>query len=193
MPFYDLGTKGYWNAATNLPIIKSGKGENGAAYEVSVAGSTEIGGVTDWRVGDIIVFMNDEWTRIPGQATLDAYGGPVRAIEFVLDGAGAAIAAGMRGFLKVPYACAIESWQILANAAGSCVIDIWKVPYASHPATVSDSITGTAKPTLSAAAAAQSSTLTDWTTNIAAGDILAFKVDSAATVQLVTLVLNVRV
>jgi hypothetical protein len=65
------------------------------------------------------------------------------------------------------------------------------VAYASYPPTVTNTITASAKPTLSSAAKSQDSTLTGWTTSISAGDVLAFHVDSASTVTRVNLVLTV--
>jgi hypothetical protein len=79
----------------------------------------------------------------------------------------------------------------LADQSGSIVVDIWKDTYANYPPTVADTITASAKPTISSATKGQSSTLTGWTTTIAAGDILAFNVDSITTCQRVTLSLKV--
>jgi hypothetical protein len=62
------------------------------------------------------------------------------------------------------------------------VVDIWKDTYANFPPLDADSITASAPPTLSSAQKAQDSTLTGWTTSVAAGDILAYNVDSATTV-----------
>ncbi|MDE3097749.1 MAG: hypothetical protein KGK07_17320, partial [Chloroflexota bacterium] len=59
-----------------------------------------------------------------------------------------------------------------------------------HPV-AADKITASAPPTISSATKAQDATLTGWTTAVAAGAILGFNVDSAATVQRVTLALKV--
>jgi hypothetical protein len=91
----------------------------------------------------------------------------------------------------VPYACTINSVEIVANASGSIVVDVWRDTYANFPPVVGDAITGSAKPTLSSALTSQSSTLTGWTTSLSAGDYLAFNVDSATTVSRVTLTLVV--
>ena len=81
----------------------------------------------------------------------------------------------------------ITSWTLVADQTGSIVIDLWKDTYANFPPTVADSITGSAKPTLSSAVKNQSSTLTGWTTGISAGDIIRFNVDSASTLTRITL------
>lgn len=113
-------------------------------------------------------------------------------ITFVIDGGGAAITTGVKGDLYIPFGCTIEQWTLLADQSGSAVVDIWKDTYANAPPTIADVITASAKPTLSGAAKNQSSTLTGWTTAIAAGDVLRFNVNSATTVQRVTISLRVR-
>lgn len=113
--------------------------------------------------------------------------------EIVLDlsGGGSAIAAGTQVDLRIGYNCTITSWDIVADQTGSLVVDIWKDTYANFPPVVGDAITGSAKPTLSAATKAQSSTLTGWTTTLAAGDYLRFNVDSASTITRAVLTLVV--
>ena len=114
------------------------------------------------------------------------------AIAFIIDGGGSAITTGQKGHLKIPFKCEIERVTLLADQSGSIVIDIWKDTYANFPPTVEDSICASAKPTISAAQKSQDATLTGWTKTINAGDILAFNVDSAATITRVTLVLKVK-
>jgi hypothetical protein len=113
-------------------------------------------------------------------------------IYYVIDGGGAAIATGVKGDIPIPFACVIEEWTLLADQSGSAVVDIWKSSYSGAPPVIGDVITASAKPTLSSAVKAQSSTLTGWTTAVAAGDVLRFNVNSAATVQRLTLALRVR-
>ena len=111
----------------------------------------------------------------------------VITITFIIDGGGSAITVGQKGHLEVPFACTINQVTMLADVSGSIVVDIWKTTYALFPPADADSITASAPPTISAAQKSQDSILTGWTTAIAAGDILAFNVDSAATVTRVTL------
>lgn len=115
----------------------------------------------------------------------------VDSITFVIDGGGSAITTGVWGFLEIPFDCTITQVTLLADQTGSIVIDIWKDTYANFPPTNADSITASAPPTISSAVKAQDATLTGWTTSITAGDILAFNVDSATTVERVTLSLKV--
>jgi len=115
----------------------------------------------------------------------------VDTIEIVIDGGGSAITTGVKLDIEVPFACTITQATLLADQSGSIVIDIWKDTYANYPPTVADTITASAKPTLSSAAKSQDSTLTGWTTSISAGDTLRFNVDSITTCQRVTLSLKI--
>jgi hypothetical protein len=69
--------------------------------------------------------------------------------------------------------------------SGSAVVDVWKDTNANYPPTVADTITASAKPTLSSANKSSDSTLTGWTTTITAGDWLAFSLDSMSSVAYV--------
>jgi len=115
-----------------------------------------------------------------------AAGGSSATIGTTIDGSGGTITIGQKGYVQVPYACTITAWRLIANTAGSIVVDIWKTAAPTIP-TVANVITASAKPTLSSQQTATSSTLTGWTTSIAANDIIGFNVNSATTVSWVIL------
>lgn len=135
-------------------------------------------------------------SRVLMQATALSAASRFGALTIVLDGGGVALTTGVKGFFEVPFACVLLGWTLLstdaAATAGSIVIDLWKDVYGSYPPTVADTITASAKPTLSSASKNQSSTLTGWTTAVTAGDILGVNVDSATTVTKVTLSLKIQ-
>ena len=116
---------------------------------------------------------------------------PVASITFIIDGGGSAITTGIKGALEIPFACTINRVTLLADQSGSIVVDIWKQAYADYPPEDAQSIVAAAPPTLDGAIMSQDSTLTDWTTAIAAGDCLMFNVDSIATCTWVTISLKV--
>ncbi|CDX55877.1 hypothetical protein MPL3365_210107 [Mesorhizobium plurifarium] len=63
--FGSLNYQGDWNANTNTPTIPSAAaGNKGWYYMVSVAGATNVGGVTDWKVGDWAVSDGTKWVKI---------------------------------------------------------------------------------------------------------------------------------
>lgn len=59
-----LEYQGTWNASTNTPSLVSSQGTRGAYYIVSVAGGTNLNGITDWDVGDWVVYSGTAWQRI---------------------------------------------------------------------------------------------------------------------------------
>jgi hypothetical protein len=114
------------------------------------------------------------------------------AIEYVIDGGGSVPATGVKGFIEVPFACTIKRVSLVADQSGSAVVDIWNAAYASFPPVVGNTITASALPTLSSAQKYQDSTLSGWTTSLAAGSWLAFNLNSATTVTRLTLSLLVQ-
>ncbi len=101
------------------------------------------------------------------------------------------ISTGTKGWMCVPFTFTITGWTITSDVSGSIVFDIWKDTYANFPPTVADTITASAKPTLSSALTATSTTLTGWTVTINKGDYIKFNVDSATTVKEVLLEINI--
>lgn len=113
-----------------------------------------------------------------------------QTLTVVVDGAGAPITTGAKQvYLTVPAKFQITQWRLIADQVGSVVVDLWVDDFPSFPPTVADTITAAAKPTLTAQQAAQSSTLTGWTTSLAAGDVMEVNIDSAATITKLTLTL----
>lgn len=112
-------------------------------------------------------------------------------ISFIIDGGGSAITTGIKGDIEIPFACTINQVTMLADQSGSIVVDLWKDTYANYPATIADTITAAAKPTITTATKSQNSTLTGWTTAVAAGDIIRFNVDSITTCTRVLISLRV--
>jgi hypothetical protein len=59
-----LSYQGTWNAATNTPTLASGVGTQNHYYVVSVAGTTNLDGITDWEVNDWALFNGSVWQKI---------------------------------------------------------------------------------------------------------------------------------
>jgi len=55
---------GTWNASTNTPTLTSSVGTQGTYYVVSVSGSTDLNGITDWVIGDWAIFNGSTWQKI---------------------------------------------------------------------------------------------------------------------------------
>jgi len=171
----------------------------GAAGDALIKGTrvtvAELPALTDekiWKGTGGNVEEVDVYTDAKAVDAIEADGNlPVASITFIIDGATAEITTGIKGALEIPFACTINRVTLLADQSGSIVIDIWKQAYADYPPEDAQSITAAAPPTLTAAAMSQDSTLTDWTTAIAAGDVLMFNVDSITTCTWVILSLKV--
>jgi len=59
-----LSYQGTWNASTNTPALASSVGINGYYYVVATAGSTNLNGITDWQIGDWLLFNGTVWQKI---------------------------------------------------------------------------------------------------------------------------------
>jgi len=66
-----LNYKGTWDASTNTPALVSGTGTKGDYYVVSVAGATNLDGISNWGIGDWAVFNGSAWQRVEGGADLN--------------------------------------------------------------------------------------------------------------------------
>jgi len=142
--------------------------------------------------GDANPLHHDIYADADAVDAIEADGNlPVASITFIIDGGGSAITTGIKGALEIPFACTINRVTLLADQSGSIVIDIWKQAYADYPPENANSIVSAAPPTITTAEKSQDSTLTGWTTAIAAGDCLMFNVDSITTCTWVTLSLKV--
>lgn len=69
-----LSYQGAWNASTNSPTLTSSVGTNGYYYVVSVAGSTNLNGITDWAIGDWAIFNGTAWQKIDNSENPTAWG-----------------------------------------------------------------------------------------------------------------------
>jgi hypothetical protein len=113
-----------------------------------------------------------------------------KAIVIGIGAPGAEITTGLKAYVEIPVSMKITGWTLVADQSGDIVIDVWKDSYANFPPTVADTIAGSEKPSLSSEQAAQDLNLTTWTQDVDAGDVLAFNVDSASTVEQATLTLR---
>ena len=75
--------QGTWDANANTPTITSSTGTQGHYYVVSTAGTTNIDGVSDWEIGDWIVFNGTIWEKIDNSDKVSSVNGQVGAV--VLD------------------------------------------------------------------------------------------------------------
>lgn len=115
-----------------------------------------------------------------GASTAPAYAANVSSVGAILDGGGAAIAANTIVYVRVPFACTINEFTILADQSGSITVKVYKDTYANYPPIAADDISNGGL-AVTTATKATDTTLTSWTTAIAAGDVLAFTNTTLAT------------
>jgi hypothetical protein len=75
-----LNYQGTWNASTNTPTLTSSVGTKGYYYVVSVAGSTNLNGTSDWLVGDWAVYNGTIWQKIDNTDSVTSVNGLTGAV-----------------------------------------------------------------------------------------------------------------
>jgi hypothetical protein len=75
-----LSYQGTWNASTNTPTLASGVGTKGYYYVVDTAGSTNLDGITDWKIGDWAVYNGTAWQKIDNTDSVTSVNGQTGAV-----------------------------------------------------------------------------------------------------------------
>jgi hypothetical protein len=76
-----LSYQGTWNATTNTPTLTSSVGVNGYYYIVDTAGSTNLNGITDWQIGDWLLFNGTVWQKIDQSNLVTSVNGQTGAVS----------------------------------------------------------------------------------------------------------------
>ena len=76
--------QGNWNANTNTPDI-SGTTTTGYAWVISVAGSTDLGGITNWEIGDLAVKTDTGWLKTVAANVVSKWGSITGVLTDQLD------------------------------------------------------------------------------------------------------------
>lgn len=130
-----------------------------------------------------------------GDSTTPVTGGGssgVYTVGVTIDGLGDVPSTGQKGYRSIPVTGTIISARLLADQDGDAVMDVWLDTFGNYPPTVADTITASAKPTISSDDNSEDTTLTGWTTAVTAGDVLGFNLDSIDTIQRITLELEIE-
>jgi hypothetical protein len=81
--------QGTWNAATNTPFLQSSVGVQGYYYVVSVAGNTNLNGITDWQLGDWAIYDGTAWQKVDNTDAVISVNGYVGAVVLTASDVGA--------------------------------------------------------------------------------------------------------
>ena len=76
-----LSYQGTWDASTNTPTLTSSVGTKGYYYVVSVAGTTNLNGITDWLVGDWAVYNGTAWQKVDNTDSVTSVNGFTGAVS----------------------------------------------------------------------------------------------------------------
>jgi predicted heme/steroid binding protein len=107
--------EGLWNAASNIPTLQSSVGNKGDYYVVSVAGNTNLNGITDWRVGDWAIFDGTAWGKVDNTDAVVSVNGYVGAVELTYSDVDAAPAARTLTINGIGYDLSADRSWIVGN------------------------------------------------------------------------------
>jgi len=162
-----LGSIAKWTAATELgdSIMTEVK------TTINVAGNVNISGLTASKCVETDSSKN----------LVSSTGGcgSVVALQGGFDGGGGVIVNNSITYARVPSACTVTGWSVVVDT-GTITIDVFKIANSVGGALPTASITGSATPAISSGNQTYSTTLTGWTTSVAALDVIAFKVTAVA-------------
>lgn len=115
--------------------------------------------------------------------------------NFIIGDGTNTITTGAYAGVQVPYNATIVEWSLFSidpsTTSCSIVVDLWKDTYANYPPAVADSITASAKPTLSSVTK-NFGAPTGWITRINEGDFIKPNVDSVTGCKQITLKLKLK-
>jgi hypothetical protein len=75
--------QGTWDATANSPALVSSTGTKGFYYKVAAAGATPIDGISDWKVGDWIIFNGATWDKVDNTDQVTSVAGRQGAVVLV--------------------------------------------------------------------------------------------------------------
>ena len=64
--------QGDWNASTNIPDLTTGPITTGYTWRISVAGTTNLGGITSWNPNDLAVKTAAGWIKIDNSSSVES-------------------------------------------------------------------------------------------------------------------------
>lgn len=155
-----LSYLGFWNALTNTPTLASSAGTNGNYYVVSVAGTTNLNGITDWQVGDWAIFNGTAWQKIDQSNSVTSVNGYTGAVNLLYSDVGAPSVSGIN---------ATGTWGIgITGNAGTVTNGVYTTGSYADPSWITSLATTKLSGTVTNAQLANSQ-ITLGTTSIALG------------------------
>jgi len=78
--FGQVDYKGFWDASNGTPSLPSIPTSNGDYYIVSVAGTTTMGSVSEWQVGDWLIANGNTWGKVDNTDAVISVNGHIGAV-----------------------------------------------------------------------------------------------------------------
>lgn len=75
-----LKYQGIWNASTNVPDINSAATTSGFFYIVQTAGTSTVNGISEWSVGDWVIYSSTGWEKVQSTNLVNSVFGRVGTI-----------------------------------------------------------------------------------------------------------------
>jgi hypothetical protein len=105
--------QGTWNAATNTPFLQSSVGTKGYYYVVSVPGTTNLNGITDWQLGDWAIYNGTAWEKVDNTDAVVSVNGYTGAVMLTYSDVGAPPATRTLTINGVGYDLSLDrSWTV---------------------------------------------------------------------------------
>jgi hypothetical protein len=165
-------------AGINQAIAIAVAGTNAAAAAQSTANAAGLAAVAAQADADA------------AQATATAAANASSGFSFVIDGGGAPILTGFKGFVEMPYNMWVTGWTVVADQSGTIGLDVYKSNGYSGFPTV-PSVSDADRPTLPSAQKNRNTNITAWTDQqFNKGDLVGFNVHAAGVVQIATISLS---
>ena len=124
--------EGTWNASTNTPTLASSVGTKGEYYVVSVSGSTNLNGITDWVAGDWAIFNGTVWEKVDNTESVISVNGLTGVV--VLD------AADVGAVANTTFVNATGLLTGGGQLTGNVAIDLTNVPIANVTGGVANTV-----------------------------------------------------
>ena len=158
LPASVLGNVAYqsgWNANTNSPTIPSAaSGNKGHYYKVTTQGATNIDGITDWKVGDMLVSNGSAWEKIDNTESVTSVNGQTGAVT--IETGGGSISNPQVAYVRsdgdndtaeigdagLPFLTFGAAYSAVAAAEVDCLIDVGVGTFAGYVGTYSEYVKG---------------------------------------------------
>ena len=124
--------QGTWDASTNTPTLTSSVGTKGNYYVVSVAGNTNLNGITDWVAGDWAIFNGSVWEKVDNTEAVISVNGQTGIV--VLD------AANVGAVANTTFVNATGLLTGGGQLTGNVAIDLTSVPIANVTGGVANTV-----------------------------------------------------